>query len=111
MSHAVLYVAGPYSHPDPAVRQERFEALTRHSAELVEAGFIVHSPITLTHSLELAMSGPRLGSFWLDFDEPFMEMCTSLCVVKLPGWEESTGVAREIATFTAAGKPIIYRPA
>lgn len=40
-----IYLAGPYSDPDPAVEEMRYDLLTAAYAELSRAGFIVYSPI------------------------------------------------------------------
>ena len=42
------------------------------------------------------------------FDEAFMEMCSEMVVIKLEGWERSSGIKREIEFFTARKKPIRY---
>ncbi|GIW55540.1 MAG: hypothetical protein KatS3mg082_1944 [Nitrospiraceae bacterium] len=36
--HGMIYLASPYSHPDPAVREERFHAACRAAAALLLAG-------------------------------------------------------------------------
>jgi hypothetical protein len=45
---------------------------------------------------------------WVAFDEPFMDASVEAVVLMLPGWEESRGVAREIAYFTAQSKPVTF---
>ena len=55
------------------------------------------------------MTRATLGSdYWTDADVPFMNIANSLVVVKLPGWEKSSGTQKEIAYFRAQGKPILY---
>ena len=41
----MIYLASPYSDPDPAVRQSRFEAACKATAEMLRAGLIVFSPV------------------------------------------------------------------
>lgn len=109
----MIYLAGPYSHDDQGVRHKRFEALNRKAAHLIADGHIVFSPISMTHPVEIARmamdgSEPRNTDYWCDFDEAFMAFCTEIHVLKLDGWEQSKGVAREIAYFEQRGRPVIY---
>ena len=54
-----------------------------------------------------------MGSdYWVAFDEAFMAACGAIKVLKLPGWETSSGVTRELAHFRAAGiEPEFLDPA
>lgn len=113
LERPLIYLAGPYSHDDPAVRRELFEALNRKAALLICEGKVVFSPISMTHPVEVARMGmdgsnPRDTDYWCDFDEAFMAFCTEIHVLQLDGWERSKGVAREIAYFQDRGRPIIY---
>jgi|HubBroStandDraft_4_1064222.scaffolds.fasta_scaffold27933_4 hypothetical protein len=110
----VLYLACPYTDPDPAVRQSRFETATAVAADFIRQGRIVYSPITMTHPIDVVLAGATntLGSdYWVAFDEAFMEMCSEMVVVQLDGWQKSNGIKREITYFKERGKPIRYIPA
>lgn len=107
----VIYLACPYTDPDPAVRLARFETATAVAADLIRAGRIVYSPITMTHPIDVVLAGTSntLGSdYWVAFDEAFMEVCSEMIVIQLPGWERSNGIRREIAFFSSHNKPIRY---
>jgi hypothetical protein len=41
----MIYLASPYSHPDRAVREERFRGACRATAALLRSGHAVFSPI------------------------------------------------------------------
>jgi nucleoside 2-deoxyribosyltransferase len=103
----MIYLACPYSHPDIATVKARFEAANCAAARLIGAGEIVFSPISMTHPIAMVM-GNHLSADWYAFDEAFMERCDGMAVLLLDGWEESLGVAREIAWFEARGLPIRY---
>lgn len=110
-AHNVIYLACPYTDPDPVVRKARFDIATAVAADLIRAGHIVYSPITMTHPIDMVLAGASktLGSdYWVAFDEAFMEMCTEMVVIRLEGWERSNGIRREIAYFTDHKKPIRY---
>lgn len=109
--YRVIYLACPYTDPNPAIRQARFEVATAVAADLIRAGNIVYSPITMTHPIDAMLAGHSntLGSdYWVAFDEAFMEMCSEMVVIRLDGWQRSSGITREIAFFTDHKKPIRY---
>ena len=103
----MIYLASPYTHPDPAVRQWRFEAACRVTAKLMRAGLIVFSPIA--HSHPLTRYGlPGEWQFWQRYDRAHLEACSGLAVLMLEGWKESKGVQSEIAFARDLGKPVIF---
>jgi len=107
----VIYLACPYTHPDPMVREARFELATAVAAALIREGNIVYSPITMTHPIDLVLAGRSgtLGSdYWVAFDEAFMAMCSEMVVIRAEGWRQSSGISREIAYFSDRKKPIRY---
>jgi len=107
----ILYLAAPYTHPDPVVRNERVQLVNAAAAELIRMGRVVFSPLTMTHPLDilLAKESETLGSdYWVKFDEAFMEFCSDIAVLRLDGWKDSSGVAREIRFFSERGRPIYY---
>lgn len=44
-----VYLATPYSHPDPKVREARFQAVNAVAAQLMRDGHHVYSPISHAH--------------------------------------------------------------
>lgn len=98
----IVYLASPYTHPDTAIRAERFRLATEAAASLIRQGYIVYSPITMTHPIDIVLAGSAgtLGSdYWVQFDEAFMDMCSEMIILNIPGWESSNGVKREIEYF------------
>jgi len=107
----IIYLACPYSHVEMSIRIARFEESARAAAYLIHQGMFVYSPITMTHPIDLVMAdeGDTMGTdYWVDFDEAFMDVCAEMIILTLPGWQQSRGIAREIAYFEAAGKPIRF---
>lgn len=106
MNH-LTYLASPYSHPDAAVRQQRFEAACRVAAALIRRGHVVFSPIAHSHSI--AQHGlPVDWGFWERHDRRLLAACDELWVLKLDGWQHSRGVQAEIAIALALGKPVRF---
>jgi hypothetical protein len=108
---SIIYLACPYTNPDVVVREQRFQAATQAAASLIGRGYIVYSPITMTHPIDMVFAGDSatLGSeYWVIFDEAFMDLCSELVVLKLNGWDRSAGIQREIKYFEAQGKPVRF---
>ena len=106
----IVYLACPYTDPDPAIRETRFHAANEAAAALIRKGRIVYSPITMTHPLDKVLAGTdTMGSdYWVKFDQAFMEVCAEMYVLTLEGWQESSGIRREIEYFERNGKSITY---
>ncbi len=103
----MLYLASPYTHGEPRVRQERFEAACRATADLVRAGHVVFSPIVHGHPL-VRFNLPSDWEYWRDFDVEYLRHCSELLVLRLDGWRESRGVQTEIDLAIELGLPIRY---
>ncbi|SRR5579871_360434 len=108
----MIYLAGPYSNDaptnperkaSPEKRLARFNAVTEVSRLLIEQSEVVYSPLTMTHPIDLRMQHDPGSAFWVSFDESFMVHCDRLLVLKLPGWEGSAGIRRELEFFSARG--------
>ncbi|HLH88257.1 MAG TPA: DUF1937 family protein [Xanthobacteraceae bacterium] len=101
-SNKIIYLACPYTHSCADIREQRFVAATKAAASLIQSGYIVFSPVTMTHPIDSIIAGfdGTLGSeFWVSFDEAFMEVCAEMAILPLDGWRESSGISREIDFF------------
>lgn len=103
-----IYLAGPYSHPDSLVREQRFTMLNKVAAILMAQKDIVFSPISMTHPIATECNLPLGWDFWEANDRAFIEWCDVLVVAKLPGWKESAGVEKEIAIAKGMGKEVAF---
>jgi|SRR5579884_288218 len=111
MNKRIIYLAAPYTDPNPAVRRERFIKVTEASAYLISQNLKVVSPLTATHPIDLVMikNGIILDSdYWVDNDLMYMEMCTEMIILQLEGWEKSSGIKREVKFFQDHNLPISY---
>jgi hypothetical protein len=105
---ALVYVASPYTHPDPEVVQARYEQVSRLTARLVAEGEAAVSPITYGHHLLDFHTMPTDWEFWMDFCIALLSKCDRMLVAKIPGWEESRGVQAEIRYAQDHGIPVEY---
>ncbi len=112
MTNKRVYLAGPYSHADEKVREERAHALSAKTVELMMEGYVVFSPITHGHALLPWLPfSCRTWEFWGAQDRVHLETCQELHVLCLPGWETSRGVTDELAWARESGKPVVYHSA
>ena len=101
------YLASPYSHPSPAVRQERYEAVVRAAARLMLDGQVVFSPIAHSHPVEtLGMPAPQSGAFWMKQDLALLRHADRLLVLALPGYDESAGIRQEVEFALSKNIPV-----
>src|SRR5579859_7085831 len=103
----MIYLASPYSDPDPAVREQRFQAACAATARLLRDGKLVYSPVVHGHPLV------RFGlstdwSFWERYDRQHLEGCDEVVVLTLDGWQESIGVQAELRHASVLRKPVRY---
>lgn len=101
----IAYLACPYSHPDKNVKEMRHRIVNQVAFTLMRQGTYVYSP--LTHNLPI----DRLGingnwMYWKNFDHAMLARCDRIIVIKLPGWDESKGVAAELAYAKELGMSI-----
>jgi len=103
----MIYLASPYSHPDPLVRETRFNATCQATAKLIRTGHAVFSPIVHGHPL-VRFGLPMDWAFWGPHDNEHLQRCEEVLVLRLEGWRESTGIQAELALAAALGKRVGY---
>lgn len=105
-----VYLAGPYSHKDEAVRLERYDQLTHCTSLIMAEGIPVFSPITHSHNAAAYLPQHLLMNhgFWMQQDLPVLRRAAVLTVVQLPGWTTSLGVKAEIEEARRVGLPVVY---
>lgn len=107
--HDVLcYLATPYSKY-PGGIEKAFQDASALAAKLLRLGVSVYSPIAHTHPIAVYGNiDPHDHDIWLPFDEAMMRACEYLLVAEMPGWQESKGIAYEIAFFERSGKAVYH---
>ena len=103
----MIYLASPYTHPDPAVVERRFEAVCQAAAALIRQGKTVFSPIAHSHSI-CRYGLPGDWQFWQQHDREHLSACDEVVVLMLEGWQESHGVQAEIALARSLGKSVSF---
>jgi hypothetical protein len=103
----MLYLACPYSHPDPAVRDKRHDAACKAAAALLRAGVPVYAPVVHSHNL-VRHGLPTDWQFWSRFDPAFLEIADAVVVLALDGWQESIGVREEVRLAEQMSIPVLF---
>ena len=104
----LIYLATPYSHDDPAVRESRFLAVNAYAATMMREGLHVYSPISHTHPIAQAGDLPKGWDYWEKYDRAMLAACSKVVVFCQEGWRESTGVAAEVRIAKEMGLPVEY---
>lgn len=104
----MIYLASPYWHADPAIRNQRFRAACRAAAQMIRDGITVFSPIVYGHAL-IGEGLPGDWCFWEGHDADYLVLSDEVVVLQIEGWDESDGVKEELRLAAALGKPIRYK--
>lgn len=93
-----VYVAGPYSHPDPV---ENTNTAVLVGNQLVDLGFVPYIPHL---SLFWHAITPKPYQFWLDYDIEWLKKCD--IVLRIPG--ESSGADKETELAKKLSIPVVH---
>jgi len=104
----MIYLASPYSHHDPVVREERYQEALKCAVALAASGGVPYSPIVHWHVAAKLHDLPTDATFWVWQNKAMFELCTNVIVLKLPGWEESFGVKQELSWALDKQIPVTY---
>lgn len=103
----LIYLACPYSGT-PEQIDFRVRAFAQKVAQIEAEGQVhVISPV-MNHTVVQYASVPGTWEFWRSYSLTLLARCDGLYVLRLPGWDVSTGVRGEIEAAEAQGFPITY---
>lgn len=103
-----IYLASPYSDPDPAVRQLRYEKVLSAMAMLAENKIPCYCPIAVWHPVSVDHSLPGDHLFWEKQDQAFLLYCREGWFLNLDGWRTSKGMISEAMFLGKLGTTIRY---
>ncbi len=104
----MIYLASPYSHPDPVIVKTRFLLVEQVTAMLIGNGYYVWSPIVHCHEMATKYSMPTDAEFWRAYNFDFIRRADAVYVLDIEGWMESKGVMMEIKMAHAALIPVAF---
>lgn len=94
----LIYVAGPYSEPDPILNTHR---IVRIADRLLDAGFV---PLVPHLSVAWHLISPKPYQTWLEYDQHILARCDA--VLRVPG--DSKGAEAEARHAIDLGIPVIH---
>lgn len=104
-----IYIASPYTHPDRAKEEHRYQQVMWYVLGLLKNKNWCYSPILHCHELTKRFQLPGDAQYWLDYNYAMLRAAKQLHVLCLPGWNQSLGVAGEIAFWrNAMEKPVQF---
>lgn len=105
-----IYLASPYTPTGDETISGRVDAAAKYAAKLMREGHSVFSPIVHSHYVADHLDeATRLDhEFWMQQDLAILRCAAKMIVLRLPGWERSRGIKREIAAAEAVKIPVEY---
>lgn len=104
----IIYIATPYSHPDPNVVKERMNVFARVAGTLALRGYTVVSPCYNHFILDYMPGLATDWHTWRMYSEELLSKSHRIVVLCQDRWEESIGVRAEIGYANQCKIPIIY---
>lgn len=95
----LVYIAGPYTHPDPVTNTQA----AIHAANRMHAGGAM-TPLVPHLSMLWHMATPRPVEHWYAYDLELLDHCDAL--LRIPG--ESSGADLEVEHAHQQGIPVFY---
>lgn len=104
----MIYIAAPYSSKEKEVTIARVKKVCEYSADLLVKRISCVSPITLGTGIMSEAKLPTDFEFWQHLSYDLLELCKTMHVLKLDGWDESIGVLAEIKFALENNIEIVY---
>lgn len=115
VSDKLAYLAIPYTgrYREKCPRSKRelsYLIANSFTAQLMNAGELVFSPITHSHHVADYMDQHRAidHNYWMAVAERMMVRCDRLYIIPLDGWEQSAGVQHEMKFARSLKLPIFF---
>lgn len=109
----LVYVAGPYTarledgSEDHARTAERMRIFCLCVGAMMGLGIKSASPLMM-HLVRQHTTLPGDWAYWGDYSMVMLKKCDAMVVLKIEGWEQSTGVKEEMLIAAENDVPIIF---
>lgn len=92
-----IYVASPYSDGSMTVMDQRYQQVMWYTVGLLANKQWCYSPIVHCHEMAKMHQLPRDAQYWMSYNFAMLASARELHVYCMDGWNQSVGVAAEIA--------------
>lgn len=106
-----IYLASTYSvgkTPDVKAskhtKHNRYKKALQYTTECTKRGEVIFSPIVYSHHMAESIGDD--WATWEKVDKVFIDGCSKVRVLMLPGWKRSKGIAAEVAYAQSIGKEV-----
>ena len=93
----MIYLASPYSDPDPDVRNLRYSLTKSFCAWKIKHGYFIYSPIVHCHWMASQHNLPKDAEFWHKYNVNMLRRADAFWILQLEGWQFSVGIGQEKA--------------
>ena len=116
-SDGIWYFAHPYTCKDDegnycsGGEEANFRLCCIRSAKLIEAGFIIFSPIAHSHPIHTAWPdfvGKQIHDMWYLIDNRIIDEVPFRGIIMAPKWETSKGCVCEKKRFENLNREVLY---
>lgn len=104
----MIYLASPYSHPDPLIMRTRFMLAEQCTASLLMQRQFVYSPIVHCHELAQKFKLPTDFEYWKAYNFDMLRRADVFGILKINGWAESKGLTAEHKMARRLGMSIVF---
>lgn len=102
----LIYLASPYTHPNPIIQEGRAATAARVAGELIKRGHHVFSPIAHGHTIEQHCNISGSWWQWHNLSLLMLGRCDELWICTIDGFGDSLGVNSEVARAKELSLPI-----
>lgn len=100
------YLASPYSHKNPVVKEFRELAVQYTASILTMKGYKLLEPIASCHRKSHMFDLPTGYEYWKERDRDYIARSDGVILLAIKGWKESVGVTDELEYANELGIPI-----
>ncbi len=106
----LIYLAGPYTHQDKAIIQQRIDENAAAVAYFMNTAKNIYlfSPVLQCFHVANRHDLPHEFSFWADRDFFMIKKSSAMWVLTLDGWRESYGLSQELEYAESINRDIFY---
>lgn len=104
----LVYLASPYSHPDPAIEDTRYAQVSDYVARHLVSNYFIYSPIAYWHPIARSFGLAGDAGTFKAINDLTMSKADEIWVYMIDGWNKSSGVKMEITYAKRNNKPLRY---